>query len=277
MTSLIDDITEFLRGNGIECARTVCCGAEAICAEIPGRSKRKVILPLEIRAKSPEEARESAASAHGAVTAIKEAEGYPLIITEDRWISQREMMKARLLAHLEIFESVFARNCEVRRIEKTDARTFLASSHSYAYASCRYHFGLFRKSDGLLIAVATFSNARKWIKDGKEIRSYEWTRYASLPGMRISGGMGKLLKAFINEIRPDDIMSYADLEWSEGEVYRTLGFSREPAGKAPVTFTINPATHERKALGNQLPEDPSKFLYFTNLGSAKYRLKLTEY
>jgi hypothetical protein len=91
-----------------------------------------------------------------------------------------------------------------------------------------------------LVAVATFSNARKWQKGDKVIRSYEWTRYASLPGVRISGGMGKVVKAFIEEVHPDDIMSYADLEWSEGKVYEQLGFVLE-GRKDPVMFVVDEA------------------------------------
>jgi hypothetical protein len=135
-----------------------------------------------------------------------------------------------------------------------------------------------------LIAVATFSNARKWIKDGKEIRSYEWTRYASGPELRVSGGMGKLLKAFIKEVQPDDIMSYADLEWSEGKVYEALGFSEEQP-KDPVSFEIDPETWERRAImrcqpeqgTTQVEQDTAGKLFYTNFGSRKLRLKLTDY
>jgi hypothetical protein len=100
--------------------------------------------------------------------------------------------------------------------------------------------------------------------------------------------MGKLLKAFIKEVQPDDIMSYADLEWSEGEVYERLGFEAE-AEKEPVTFTIDPQTWERKAIRRSLDklgmtedklgmtEDKLGDLLFRNFGSRKYRLKLTDY
>jgi hypothetical protein len=135
-------------------------------------------------------------------------------------------------------------------------------------------------TEGKLIAVATFSNARRWIKDGKEIRSYEWTRYASLPDLRVSGGMGKLLKAFIKEVEPDDIMSYADLEWSEGDVYKTLGF-REELPKDPVSFGIDPVTWERRAIRPGKEETvitgPDGNIFYTNFGSRKLRLKLTDY
>ena len=36
-----------------------------------------------------------------------------------------------------------------------------------------------------------------------------------------------MLKTFINEQKPDDIMTYAISDWSEGDVYRKLGFVEE--------------------------------------------------
>ncbi len=279
MGRLIEDITHFLESRGFECSRQIRFDFDVIRVELPDGKETRTILPLEVNAASLAEAENFSDAAYESVRFIKIHEGHPLIITEDRWKSQRSMMEARLLAHLEVFNQIFARNCHVRRIEKPEAQSFLSETHSYGYAACKYRYGLFNKSDGSLIAVATFSNARKWIKDGKEIRSYEWTRYASLPGLRICGGMGKLLKVFIKEVSPDDIMSYADLEWSEGDVYKTLGFKRED-GKEAVSFTVSPTTWERTAIRkNALPEDASSpvTLYFRNFGSAKYRLKLTDY
>ncbi len=275
MLRLIDEIIDTLEDKGFSCSRQLRYDLEVICVKMPAEKSPRIILPIEIKSRSVEEAHLYSTRIREAVSFIKSTEGYPLIITEDRWKAQRAMTQERLLAHLEIFSSVFARNCEVRRIDKAEARTFLEETHSYGYAACRYRYGLFLKHTDSLIAVATFSNARRWVKDGKEIRSYEWTRYASVPFVRISGGMGKLLKAFINEVNPDDIMSYADLEWSEGEVYRTLGFQRE-SEKEPVSFIIDPFTYKRTAIRDKCPDDRT-LLYFQNLGSAKYRLKLTDH
>ena len=140
-----------------------------------------------------------------------------------------------------------------------------------------------RDRSGTLVAVAEFSNARRWIKDGQEIRSYEWTRYASLPGVRISGGMGRMLKHFIKETVPDDIMSYADLEWSEGNAYEQLGFVAE-GDKEPVTFTVDarwrrcPVRPGMTGEGGMAAKDGMvEVRYFMNFGSRKYRLKLTDY
>lgn len=313
MCRLIDDIAAFLEGNGFECSRQMRHDFDVICTRTADGRKEKIIIPLEIKAETLEEAVQNSEDAYEAIhMASREEGGYPLVVTEDRWRRQGEMMRARILAHLELFSQAYARNCEVRRIEKAEAQAFLNENHSYGYAACRYRYGLFLKRHtghiaeelrsldsarddrelrqdgngqiGKLIAVATFSNARRWIKDGKEISSYEWTRYASLPEMRVSGGMGKLLKAFIKDVQPDDIMSYADLEWSEGTVYERLGFKREHLDKEPVLFTVDRRTWERRALRSLdklgMTEGSSGMteeLFFRNFGSVKYRLKLTDY
>lgn len=313
MSRLIEDIGAFLNANGFEYSFQIRHDFDVICARTMDGQHTRVILPLEISAGTLEEAVKESRMAYEAVLSIKALEGYPIIIPEDRWKRQRPMMEARLLAHMEVFSQAYARNCEVRRIDKETAQRFLNDNHSYGYAACKYRYGLFLKrhtghvareieeerflgcarndnrSDrgdivGTLIAVATFSNARKWIKDGKEIRSYEWTRYASVPELRVSGGMGKLLKAFIKEVQPDDIMSYADLEWSEGKVYEALGFSEEQP-KDPVSFEIDPETWERRAImrcqpeqgTTQVEQDTAGKLFYTNFGSRKLRLKLTDY
>ena len=294
-----------------------------IYALTPGNQPRAV-LPLEIYAESEEEAgayADMAAECIGNIT--DDILSRPIMITEDRWNSQKEMMKARLLAHLEVFEQIYARNCEIKKIDKQTAAEFLAANHSYGDAKCRHRYGLYLKrhtghnadgapdrcrkgrvTPGTLVAVATFSNARKWIKGDKTIRSYEWTRYASLPGVRLSGGMGKLLNAFIEDVHPDDIMTYADLEWSEGKVYERLGFVLEGV-KDPVTFAIDPESWDRSAVKEQdmTSVDPRPYgappsrgwhvnsghcpalqpimtkerVFFRNFGSNKYRLKLTDY
>ena len=198
--------------------------------------------------------------------------GETLEVPQDRWRRQHEMMEKRVLAHMGQFRSIFARKCTVRRIDKPTASEFLRSNHSYGDAACRYRYGMYLGEE--LVAVATFSNARRWQKGDRTVRSYEWVRYASLAGSRVVGGMGKTLKTFIDDVHPDDIVSYADLEWSDGDVYQKLGFVLE-GRKEPVSFVIDPVTWERMPLKNAAPGAVG--LRYTNLGSLKYRLKLTEY
>ena len=299
------EISSFLKEHGFSCSLESVGLQEIIMTRLqkdPGQAR--IIIPITISATDIQAAQEQQSALCKAIQYISDSyDSYPLIITQDRWVTQREMMHKRILSHLEVFFPVYARNCEVRRIEKNEAADFLQQTHSYADAACRYRYGLFLKrhtghvaesgeshgyKPGTLVAVATFSNARKWIKGDKTIRSYEWTRYASLPEIRVNGGMGKLLKAFIEEVQPDDIMSYADLEWSEGRVYERLGFVSEGV-KSPVTFEIDPDMH-RRPVQSPAPDStsmpaadsaslpaPTGNLFHINQGSRKYRLKLTEY
>lgn len=309
---LIEEIGTFLSSHGFECSFQMRDGIGVLCITTLDGQHERVILPLGISAKSPDEAARHAEEAAGSIRMINFCDGeYPLVVTQDRWNRQREMMEMRILAHLELFSPVYARNCEIRRIDKAVAREFLERTHSYGHAACRYCYGMFLKRHtghiaegisqtgtqdddgdsalsrdivpGTLVAVATFSNARKWIKGDRTVRSYEWTRYASLPQARISGGMGRFLKHFIKEVHPDDIMTYADLEWSKGDVYMRLGFAPE-GQKAPVMFEVD-GQWKRSPVKPELWEGVHKGvdaysagnLYFRNFGSNKFRLKLTDY
>lgn len=294
MEKFTEEIISFLEANGFKCSHQMRNGLDVICTSTIDGRHAKVILPLQITAVSLEEADIANKIADDCISMIRiHDKCYPMIVTQDRWITQRSMTEDRILAHLELFEQIYARNCEVKRIEKKEAEEFLKANHSYGYAACRHKYGIFLKRHtghnaeesndshiGKMIAVATFSNARKWMKDGKEIRSYEWTRYASLPQMRISGGMGKILKKFIKEVEPDDIMSYADLEWSEGDVYMTLGFRRE-GWKEPVMFQIDEQWKrfpiKQGMTTYKVMTGSTGYRLFRNFGSNKYRLKLTEY
>lgn len=140
--------------------------------------------------------------------------------------------------------NIFARNCSVRRIDKPAAAAFLDRYHRLGNTTCRYRYGLFvdrstgsdelKLEPGTMVAVSTFSNARRWQKGDRKVSSYEWIRYASIDGIRIVGGMGKMLKAFIDEVHPDDVMSYADISWPDGgEAYRALGFEEEEIVQKP--------------------------------------------
>ncbi len=150
---------------------------------------------------------------------------------------------------------IYARNCVVREIGRAQAEAFLEANHRLGFTRCRHLYGLFLEHgsqdsvpQGTLVAVSGFSSPRIWKKGERTVKSYEWVRYASLRDCGICGGMSKMLKAFIEEVHPDDVMSYADATWSNGEVYRKLGFTEEEAKIFP---------------------DGSK--------SLKFRLKLTEY
>lgn len=287
MKDFFSEISEFLKAHEIEFTTKTIGGISFI--HYKGEEHEISLLPIAIEAKSLEEAEEKQQAYKRVLESLQEL----IIITEDRWRKAGKVFQKRILSHMERHIPIYARNCEVKRIDKNTAAAFMDENHSYGSATCKYSYGLFlkrytghivAKQGGLkfpelgnLIAVAQFSAARNWLKNGENIKSYEWVRYASLPSIRVSGGMGKMLKAFIEDVRPDDIMSYADLEWSMGEVYKDLGFEREE-DKKPIMFIIFPQTWERQPISKAKDSlKLSKTLFYKNFGSAKYRLKLKDY
>ncbi len=224
---------------------------------------------------------------------------------EDRWWSAREMVQERILARLERFRSVFARKCRVLsgrgNPQMADmVREFLQKHHTYSTAKCRYRYAL--EHEGEIVAVATFSEGRPMVrkidsplqnvpKEEQEnagiliFDSYEWIRYASLPGVRVAGGMGKLLNAFIEErftrIEPGtplEVMTYSDTEWGNGDVYEKLGF-KFAGERPPVEYHVHKKTYtryqerlyEKELQQGALPDD---FYTIKNLGSKKFLLQI---
>jgi len=259
----VGELSQFLSSNGLE--------------------DRQDIVPVPVTARDLSAAEEQYLS-------LVPLAGKAVFVTEDRWRAAGETVRLRLLTHCGRFRQVYARNCAVRRIERAVAAAFLSQTHSYGDALSRFRYGLFvdrvtgekgrlpvirsEEKDlpcpvpGDLVAVATFSKARNRVIDGRRVKSFEWVRYASLPGVRVEGGMGKLLEAFVSEVHPEDVMTYADLEWSDGRAYRELGFTL--AGpRDPVTFAVDPVTWTRRDV--KYVPDTSGMLFYKNLGSLKYR------
>lgn len=177
-----------------------------------------------------------------------------LYLYEDRWWHSQELVQWRIMSRLGHFKSVFARKCKIvggKQVQEA-VQDFLEKYHSYGKAKSKYRYALLYEND--IVAVASFSQPRSIPRNinGEIIlfQSYEWIRYASLPNVRVVGGMGRLLQAFMKELKelkqayPIEVMSYSDNEWSSGSVYEKLGFS--PAGeREAVEYFVNRATYER--------------------------------
>lgn len=149
--------------------------------------------------------------------------GYRLItIFEDEWITRRENVLSRISHIVGVNDNtVYARQTKVRGISVSEARDFLAVNHLQGYNGCSHRYGLFY--NGLLVAVMTFSSLS--ISKGHQSGEgkYEISRFASSVG--VVGGASKLLTAFERDVRPSELLSFADRRWGDGDVYIKLGFT----------------------------------------------------
>ena len=242
-----------------------------------------------------------------------------LYLYEDRWFYENEIVKKRILARLGKFRSIFARKCIVVAVDGEICREakkknkysgisdrhikdFIERYHSYGYAKSKYRYALVY--EGVIVAAAAFSASRPMPRETivnscvKTIiyDSYEWVRYVSMPDVRVVGGMGRLLKAFLKDIasrrevlrsgvrntlerslNPVEVMSYSDEEWSDGSVYRSLGFM-EVARREPVCHYVDKSSYERlsyrKFIMRNNVEQSSGYYIIKNKGSRKFLLQL---
>lgn len=170
-------------------------------------------------------------------------------VWEDFWLLQRPIIESRIRLMLGNFVRIHARQTHVQRIDKPALDAFLLNNHLYGSPSTKYKYGLFYMND--LVAVASFSAIRTYWRNQQPSKSAELVRFANLKGHAIAGGLSKLLAYFIREQHPDDIMSYADRDWSDGRSYELLGFKKIEV-TPPQMFWVHPQTLMRYTI-NKLP------------------------
>lgn len=144
-----------------------------------------------------------------------------ITIFEDEWLKKRSICESRLKHILGKSErGPSARQCSIDEVSWKDASGFLDLHHIQgAGAPTKENFGLYHL--GELIALMTFGNPRKIM--GRRDGFPELMRFTT-DGRNIPGAASRLFKAYQREHKPDGLISYCDLRWGNGDLYRNLGF-----------------------------------------------------
>lgn len=120
-------------------------------------------------------------------------------------------------------ERIGARKCAVVYPNQPHERAFLQSCHLQGYVHSEYCVGL--SYDGRLVCLMSFAKPR-FHSDSDGNVEYELLRFASLPGTSVQGGASRLLMRATRDLMPHSIISYANLDISNGDMYRKLGFEQ---------------------------------------------------
>lgn len=145
-----------------------------------------------------------------------EAQGIRLItIFEDEWVHNRELIINKILniLNLKYTLKVFARKCIIKSVNSKEKSNFYNQYHIQGTGPGSITYGLYYNNQ--LVSCMTF------IKKKDEV--YELNRYAT--SCAVVGGFSKLLRYFTTQ-HPTfkEIISFADLRWSQGRVYEINGF-----------------------------------------------------
>lgn len=151
--------------------------------------------------------------------------GYRLVtIFEDEWVQKPDVVKSRLRSILGKDDRIYARQCKVSSISSADARKFIEKHHIQGHAVSKIAYGCFHKD--VLVAVMTFGKPR-YDKNA----DYELIRYCSAG--TVVGGAGKLFSLFREEYSPASVISYCDMRWGTGNLYKQLNFEETGSNKKP--------------------------------------------
>lgn len=122
---------------------------------------------------------------------------------------------------------IYARKCILKEITPIDSDSFCELNHLQGKFRSKVNFGLFYKDE--LVAVMTFSSPRY-----NKNYEYELIRFCNKLNTRIIGGASKLLQFFIKTHSPKSIISYANLRFSQGNMYERIGFIK--VGKSSANY-----------------------------------------
>lgn len=162
---------------------------------------------------------------------------------EDQWIFHNDKIISKIQSILGITERIHGRETKVKAIDNLQLLDFLSKNHLNVPIKAKYKYGLYYRNE--LVAVMSFSKGRPLYREDILFNSFEMLRFCSKKGTTVVGGFSKLLNHFIKKMEPDDVMTYVDADWSDGQSFLNRGF--EFIERMPnMEFWLNSSTGVRE-------------------------------
>lgn len=155
--------------------------------------------------------------------------GYNLItIFEDEWLQKEKLVKERLkhILNKHSGKTLRATECEIKLVTKYEKKEFFEKFHIQGNDNASLCLGLYYK-DKLLSAMSfTHGSVSKGVKK-KDIEVWELNRFCGDYDWHVYGAASKLLNYFKENYKWKTIFSYCDRRWSQGNLYKKLGFEED--------------------------------------------------
>jgi hypothetical protein len=193
-----------------------------------------------------------------------------ITIFEDEWQQNRTICENRILHALGLTKKLCgAREVTIKLITSKQAREFLNQYHIQSYVNSRIKYGAYYKDE--LISVMTFGSKRIALGSKKKLSGksnhFEILRFAS--SSNIPGIANRFFKQFTKDYNPEQVISYCDRRWGNGEVYLKMGFNFSHHSSPGYWYSkdgltrlhrYNFAKHRLPALGYTNRETPNEFI-----------------
>jgi len=153
-------------------------------------------------------------------------------VFEDDWLERKDIVKSMIASRLGIYQQkIFARKCEIKEIEKSQAELFFNKNHLQGFAQGSLYLGLFYKDE---LVQAIIINKKGW-HDG----NVELTRMTTKLNTQVIGGFSKLMKHISDYMNYESISSYVYRAWFNGKGYIESGFKIVKENPPSYSYIIN--------------------------------------
>lgn len=153
-------------------------------------------------------------------------------VFEDDWLYKKEIVKSMIASRLGIYkEKIFARKCQIKEIEKDQAKIFFDENHLQGFAYGDLYLGLMF-NDELIQCICI--NKKGW-HDG----NVELTRMVTKLNTQVIGGFSKLMKHISDYIEYKSITSYVYKAWFNGKGYIESGFKIVKENNPSYSYVVN--------------------------------------
>lgn len=163
---------------------------------------------------------------------------------EDEWLNKQEQVKNFLKSILNVYDyRIYARKCRIKIIQdKKITMEFLEKNHIQGRAPHKISIGLYYESQ--LVGLITGNRHHR-----KNNESLVLNRLVFKDGYQIVGGASKLLKylkLYAKNEGYSKLISWSDNRWSQGNVYKKIGFLLEEELNPDYSYIVNSLLRESK-------------------------------
>ena len=140
-------------------------------------------------------------------------------VFENEWLDslKKDIWKSVISNSLGVYDKVlYARDCDLIEVSDRDKKKFLEENHLQGNCASFVNLGL--TFNGELVSLMTFGKPRFNNKF-----DYELLRFCSKKGHQVRFAASRLLHHFTKRHK-GTIVSYANQRWSDGGLYKSLGF-----------------------------------------------------
>jgi hypothetical protein len=174
---------------------------------------------------------------HLAKTLKVEEQGFQLFhIREDHLLCpiKKDIWKSILLNKCGISTKVHARKLQVIDLNSYQdfVKYYLEENHLQGNCPSSIKLGLQDPKSGIVYSIMTFGKSRF-----DKNMEYELLRFCNLKYHNVRGAASKLMSAFEKYYNPVSIVSYANRDWSQGNLYRAIGFTYSHISEPNYIYT----------------------------------------